>query len=163
MALTNNVILTGYCAENPLAISKQANGKRVVKMGLYTKHRWHEEGGAVREQQEVHRCLFFGSNATRAIRFLQKGSHVHLQGTIHYETRTRADQTKAYYTQILVEEFMVSDQIAISKEMYQTLFPGDTPHRALMSKTKEIKEGIEAFDQELIKIENYVKQTKESS
>lgn len=160
MALTNHVVLTGYCGENPVSISKQANAKSLVKISLYTKHHWRDADGIMREQQEVHRCLFFGSNATRAIRFLQKGSHVHLQGTIHYETRTRADQTKAYYTQILVEEFMVSDQIAISKEMYQTLFPGDTPHRALMGKTKEITEGIEAFDKELIKIENYVKQTK---
>ena len=150
MALTNNIRLIGHCAENPIVLGKPEG--KIAKVSVYTKHWWKDQKGVRREQQEIHRCLFFGFNAEKAVRFLQKGTQVHLEGTIHYETRTRPDQSKAYYTNIMVQDFDVADRIAISKEMYQNIFPGEEPNRVESGNTRA---EIENFDQESARIENY--------
>jgi len=154
MALTNEVRLIGHCAEAPVQIASKLE-KKIVKMGVYTTHWWRDGEGQLQEQTEPHQCLFFGRNADKAMRFLQKGTHIHLCGTIHYEKPTKPGPFKTPYTKIIVEDFTVSDRIMVSKEMYAQLFPGDEPNR-VESHVRERYE-MENFDQEIARIENSAK------
>jgi single-stranded DNA-binding protein len=122
---------------------------------MYTSHWWRDESGKLQEQQEAHQCLFFGRNAEKALRFLQKGTHFHLSGTIHYEKSKKQSPFKGVYTKIIVEEFTVSDRIMLSKEMYEHLFPGEETNR-VESCSRERYE-MENFDQEVARIENWGK------
>ena len=103
-----------------------------------------------KEQKEIHHCLFFGSNAERAIKFLQKGTHVHLTGTLHYETRENTDHTKSFFVNVKVQEFTVSDRIMVSKEMYEKIFPGQAPYRAELAKQRY---EMENFDEDAARID----------
>lgn len=144
MALTNEVRLIGHCADAPMKITAQS-GKLIARVAVYTRHWWRDEAGFQKEQKEIHHCLFFGSNAERAIKFLQKGTHVHLTGTLHYETRENTDHSKSFFVNVKVQEFTVSDRIMVSKEMYEKIFPGQAPYRAELAKQRY---EMENFDED---------------
>ncbi len=149
MALMNEVRLIGHCADAPTKISTQS-GKLMARVAVYTAHWWRDEAGIQKLQKEIHRCLFFGSNAERAFRFLQKGTQVHLVGALHYETRENADNSKSCYADIKVQEFTVADRIMVSKEMYEKIFPGEKSHRVELSKQRY---EMENFDENMAQIE----------
>lgn len=149
MALMNEVRLIGNCADVPSKISTHS-GKLMVRVAVYTAHWWRDEAGLQKIQKETHRCLFFGRNAERALRFLQKGTQIHLAGTLHYEMRENSDSSKSCYADIKVEEFTVSDRIMISKEMYEQLFPGEKLHRAEVPKQRY---EMESFDEDTVRID----------
>ncbi len=159
MALTNEIRLIGNCAEAPVKIQTKS-GKYIVKIGVYTRHWWRDESGELKEQEEPHYCLFFGSNAEKALRFLQKGTQIHLRGIVHYEPVKKPSPFKDRYTRILVEEFTVSDRIMVSKEMYQALFPDQETNRAELPRQRY---EMEEFDKEVAHMENRAKELKGKS
>lgn len=157
MSLTNDVRLTGHCAEAPIKFFSKFN-KDIVKVAIYTRHWRYNHEGILQEKTEVHRCLFFGSNAQKAERFLQKGTMVHLDGSMHYGNYKRPDGVSIFQASVMVEEFTVCDRIALSKEMYAELFPGKEPNRVELSKDRIERE---EFDKEIARMENHVRTFKE--
>ncbi len=139
MALMNEVRLIGHCADAPTKISTQA-GKMMARVSLYTAHWWRDEAGFQKIHKEVHRCLFLGINADRALKFLQKGTQIHLSGTLH----------KTLYAEINVQEFTVADRIMVSKEMYEKIFPGEKSHRVELPKQRY---EMENFDENMAQVD----------
>ncbi|MCX7123314.1 MAG: single-stranded DNA-binding protein [Gammaproteobacteria bacterium] len=157
MALTNEVRLIGHCADAPMKI-KTASGKILARVAVYTRHWWRDEAGFQKEQKEIHYCLFFGNNADRALKFLQKGTQIHLSGTLgasnHEIYVGHADDKPVSHANVKVQEFTVADRIMVSKEMYEKIFPGQVPYRAELSKQRY---EMENFDEDAARIDRMAK------
>lgn len=97
----NKVILVGYLGADP-DIKQFDNGDMIASVSVATSERWTDkQTGERREQTEWHRVVFNGRLAEIAQQYLNKGSHVYVEGKITTRKWTdKKDGIERYSTDI---------------------------------------------------------------
>lgn len=79
----NKVILIGNLGKDPV-ISYLPSGSTVANLTLATSESWKDKNtGAMQEQTEWHRIVFYGRLAEISGEYLRKGSKVFIEGSLH--------------------------------------------------------------------------------
>ena len=87
----NKVILVGNLGRDP-EVRYLPSGGAVANITVATSEAWKDKNtGAMQEQTEWHRVVFYGRLAEIAGEYLRKGSKVYLEGSLH--TRKWQDKT----------------------------------------------------------------------
>ncbi len=87
----NKVILVGNLGRDP-EVRYLPSGGAVANVTVATSESWKDKNtGAMQEQTEWHRVVFYGRLAEIAGEYLRKGSKIYLEGSLH----TRKWQDKA--------------------------------------------------------------------
>lgn len=105
----NKVILIGNLGADP-EVRYLPSGGAVTNVRLATTENWKDkETGAVQEQTEWHRVVFFNRLAEIAGEYLRKGSKIYVEGQIR--TRKWQDQggQERYTTEIVGRELQMLD------------------------------------------------------
>jgi len=98
----NKVILIGHLGQKP-DLRYTPEGKAIVKVSLATTERvFSRKSGKQEVQTEWHHLVLFDQIAETAGKYLEKGSHIYVEGKLH--TRQWQDKLKQdhYSTEILV-------------------------------------------------------------
>ncbi len=98
----NKVILIGNLGQKP-EIRYMPNGNTVTNLSLATSETWKDkQTGENKEKTEWHKVVLFGKLAEIAAEYLQKGSQVYIEGSLH--TRKWQDNKgyNRYTTEIVV-------------------------------------------------------------
>lgn len=102
----NKVILIGHLARDPESRSTNG-GSKVVNITVATSERWTDKAsGEKKEKAEFHRVVIFNERLSDlAEKYLRKGSHVYIEGSL--QTRKWTDQSGAekYATEIVLGRF----------------------------------------------------------
>ena len=120
MALTNDIRLIGHCGIAP-KILNYGHTRKFCRLPIYTEHWVRHSDGGYQRLKELHWCLFFGKLAERAEKILLKGAMVHIRGTLHYH-KFEKNGHKEIKPQILVDDFMISTQPLMTKEVYRLIY-----------------------------------------
>jgi len=99
----NKVILIGHLGQNP-DLRYTPEGAAIVKVGLATTEQViSKKSGKKEPKTEWHQLVLFDQIAETAGKYLQKGSHIYIEGKLH--TRKWQDKFKQdrYTTEILVD------------------------------------------------------------
>ena len=79
----NKVILVGNLGKDP-EVRYLPSGGAVANITVATSEAWKDKNtGAMQEQTEWHRVVFYGRLAEIAGEYLRKGSKVYLEGSLH--------------------------------------------------------------------------------
>ncbi len=102
MDLSNNVVLIGHLGADP-DVKNAEKGKEMTIFSIATQYRKKDEGGNPQQVTEWHNCVAFSGAAVLASKYLIKGSHIALNGSL----RTRNYEDKAgvvkYVTEVVVD------------------------------------------------------------
>ena len=96
----NKAILIGRVGKDP-EIKNFDNGGMVAKISLATTSKWKSKEGEKKERTEWHNIVFRGKLAEIAEKYVNKGSHLYIEGEIQYREYTASDDTKKYITEIM--------------------------------------------------------------
>ncbi len=105
----NKVILVGNLGADP-EVRYMPSGGAVANLRVATSETWKDkETGAMQEQTEWHRVVFFNRLGEIAGEYLKKGSKIYVEGSI--KTRKWQDQTgqDRYTTEIVGREMQMLD------------------------------------------------------
>lgn len=106
----NKVILVGNLGRDP-EVRYLPSGGAVANITVATSEAWKDKNtGAMQEQTEWHRIVFYGRLAEIAGEYLRKGSKVYLEGSLH--TRKWQDKTTGqdrYSTEIKANTMQMLD------------------------------------------------------
>jgi len=102
----NKVILVGRLGKDP-EIRYAASGTAVATFSIATTDRVQAGEGNWEDKTEWHRLVAFGKTAERCGNFLNKGTHVYIEGKL--QTREWEDNqgTKRYTTEIVLRDFEI--------------------------------------------------------
>lgn len=102
----NKVILVGSLGRDP-EVRFAKDGSKIVNMSVATSENWKDkQSGEKRERTEWHRVVVFNDRlADLAEKYLRKGSHVYLEGSL--QTRKWTDQSgvEKYTTEIVLQKY----------------------------------------------------------
>lgn len=102
MSSVNKVILIGRVGRD--VESKSINASTMVaNINLATTESW-TKNGQKQERTEWHRLTCFGKLAEIASQYVQKGSLIYVEGSLHTSSYEDADGVKRYSTSINVRE-----------------------------------------------------------
>ena len=104
----NKVLLIGNVGKDPEVRYTQA-GKAVANFTLATKESWVGNDGKKQERTEWHRCVAWEKIAEVIGEYVQKGSRVHLEGSIQTREWTNKENVKQYTTEIVVQKVIFLD------------------------------------------------------
>lgn len=105
MSSINKVILVGHIGQEP-EIRYTANGEAAINLSLATSESWKDKTtGEKREATEWHRVAIFGKPAEIAGKYLQKGSHIYVEGKIKSNKYTDKNGIERVAFQIQCENF----------------------------------------------------------
>ena len=99
----NKVMLVGTLGKAP-EIRQTKKGQSVTQLSVATSEQWTDkQSGQRQERTEWHRVVIFGKLAEIAGQYLNKGSHVYLEGKL--QTRKWQDQSGVdrYSTEIVLD------------------------------------------------------------
>lgn len=100
MSSLNQVQLIGRLGKDPESRSFQ-DGTSVCNFSLATTEKWKDKTtGETREATEWHRISAYGKLAEICQQYLQKGSTIFVQGSLHTKEWTDKDGVKRYTTEI---------------------------------------------------------------
>lgn len=105
MSTVNKVFIIGYLGRDPEQRYTQA-GDCVTNFTVATTQKW-KDGGEQREQTEWHRIVAFKRLAEIAGQYLNKGSHVCIQGRIQTRKWQDKDGADRYTTEIVATELQM--------------------------------------------------------
>jgi single-strand DNA-binding protein len=102
----NKVILVGRLGRDP-EVRHTQGGDKVVNMTVATSERWtNKTSGERQEKTEWHRIVIFDQNiADVAEKYLEKGSHVYLEGQLQTRKWTDKSGVEKYSTEIVLQRF----------------------------------------------------------
>lgn len=115
MVLHNEVRLIGFCAKKPQLYTAKS-GVHVTKLTIYTL----SSSKSDRINSTKHYCVFVGKVAERANKLIEKGSFIHLQGSLQYRIFYK-NNIEMKLAEILVENFMLSPKEKVSATFRRTL------------------------------------------
>jgi single-strand DNA-binding protein len=99
MSGLNKVTLIGHLGADP-EVRFSGSGASIAKLSLATSEKWKDKrSGDMKEHTEWHRITFFGRSAEICDAYLQKGSHVYVEGKIRTSSYEKDGETK-YSTEI---------------------------------------------------------------
>lgn len=100
MASLNLAQIIGHIGREPES-RFMPSGECVTNISVATTEKWKDKAtGEQKEATEWHRVTFFGKLAEVAERYLKKGSHVYISGSIKTRKFKGADGVEKYATEI---------------------------------------------------------------
>ena len=103
----NHVELIGFAGQAPKRIG---NGDTApVKLSLATTDRWRDASGARQERTEWHTLLFWGRLAEVAAKYVKKGSHVLVTGSLRSRQYEDDDGQRHTVWEIHARELLLLD------------------------------------------------------
>jgi single-strand DNA-binding protein len=102
----NRAVLIGRAGKDPEVRNTQSGGK-VVSFSLATSESWKDRQSGERKQEtQWHNVVIFDTRlADVAEKFIKKGSHVYVEGTIKNRKWTTKDGQDRYVTEIVIPAF----------------------------------------------------------
>ena len=102
----NRAVLIGRCGKDP-AVRNTQSGTKIVSFSLATGERWKDRhSGERKEETTWHNVVIFDTRlADVAEKYIKKGSHVYVEGTIKNRKWTTQDGQDRYVTEIVVPAF----------------------------------------------------------
>lgn len=108
--MVNKVTLIGNLGADP-ELQYTSDGTAVVNISLATTERWKDADGNPKEKTEWHRLFMFGNAAEALAKYLKKGSKLHVEGTIRYQSYDDNEGNTKYITKIQIREFTFLDKL----------------------------------------------------
>ena len=107
----NKVQLIGRLGADP-EVRSTSTGTRVATLSVATSRQWNSASGERQEKTEWHRVVLWNNNkgsglADVAEKYLSKGSHVYVEGSIEYRSWDDRDGNKRYTTEIKGRELIM--------------------------------------------------------
>jgi single-strand DNA-binding protein len=105
----NRVTLVGNLGKDPELKTIQDN-LSVVRITLATTETYLLKDGNRQSQTEWHTIIAWRGLATLAASYLQKGSLVYIEGTIHYRQYNNKNGLKVQVTEIIADKLVILDK-----------------------------------------------------
>lgn len=106
--MLNKVFLIGRLGRDP-EFRTTAGGIGLAKFTMATDERRRGENGELQTSTEWHRVVLWRRQAEVARDYLRKGSLIHLEGKIHYDSYENKDGQKVWTTEIVGDRFVMLD------------------------------------------------------
>ncbi|NJB82169.1 single-stranded DNA-binding protein [Wenyingzhuangia aestuarii] len=104
--LRNRVQLIGHLGAAPI-MKEFGKDKKVASFSLATKETFYSKEGERKEDTQWHNLVCWNKTAEIANQYLDKGSHIAIEGRITTEEWEDKNGTKRYTTKIVVSELMM--------------------------------------------------------
>lgn len=102
----NKVQLIGNLGADP-EMRSTPTGVRLAKLRVATSRRWNDRQGQQQERTEWHNVTCWDKLAEICERYLRKGSHVYVEGSIEYSQLEGKDGQTRYFTDIRARELIM--------------------------------------------------------
>ena len=106
----NKVTLIGNITKD-IELKSLPSGIKVASFGLATNRTWKDKDGNKQEQAEFHSIIAFGKQAETISQYCGKGDQLYIEGRIQTRSWDKEDGTKAYRTEIVLENFQFGNKI----------------------------------------------------
>jgi single-strand DNA-binding protein len=120
----NKVILIGNITKD-IEVKSLPSGISVTSFGLATNRKWKDKDGNKQEQAEFHNIIAFGKQAEVLKQYCSKGDQLFIEGRLQTRNWDKEDGTKAYRTEIILENFQFGNK-AEKKETQTNTTLNDT-------------------------------------
>ena len=97
----NKVLLEGHLGKDPV-MKHTPSGATVVNFSIATKETY-SKNGEKHEKTEWHNIVVWGKNAENAAKYLKKGSHVFIEGSLQTRSYDDKNGVKKYTTEIVAK------------------------------------------------------------
>jgi single-strand DNA-binding protein len=105
MSSINKVFIMGHVGLPP-----EKHGDMVC-VSVATTEKWKDkETGEKKEATEWHRIVFFGKLTDIALSYIRKGSHVHIEGSLHTKKYLDKDGAERYATSVRSHKLTILDK-----------------------------------------------------
>ena len=128
----NIVILEGHLGKDP-EMKYSTTGKPFTKFSIATNEKWTGADGVAHENVDWHNIACWGRLAEVTNQYLHKGSHVIVEGSLHYNQYNDTNTgEKKYFTQVKASKVTFLDRRGDGNNgggetAYQTDEPAVTP------------------------------------
>lgn len=106
----NKVTLIGNITKD-IELKSLPSGIKVASFGIATNRKWKDKDGNKQEQAEFHSIIAFGKQAETISQYCGKGDQLFIEGRIQTRSWDKEDGTKAYRTEIVLENFQFGNKI----------------------------------------------------
>jgi single-strand DNA-binding protein len=113
--LRNSVHLIGRPGMDP-EVKTYGEGKKVVRFTFATNEKHYNDKMELVAETEWHNIVSFGRTAEQAERLIRKGRLTALEGKIQTRQYEDANKNKRYFTEILMDEFMLIDRMSAGED-----------------------------------------------
>lgn len=125
--MVNLVILVGRLGKDP-EIRYTQDGAAVCNFSIATSETWKDRNGEKQQKTEWHRIIAFRKLAEICNQFLQKGSQIYLEGSIHTRTWEDKDGNKRSTTEIRMDTMkMLGDSRSAGNKKTDSQGSGEAP------------------------------------
>lgn len=104
--VSNSVQLIGRLGAKPEMVALDS-GNKLAKISIATNEVYKNQKGEKVVNTQWHKCIAWGKTAENMVSFLDKGQEVAIQGKITYKNYTNKEGKAIYYTEIVINEFMM--------------------------------------------------------
>jgi single-strand DNA-binding protein len=112
----NKVTLIGHLGKTP-ELQTLEGGVAVAKFSLATTEGYRDKEGKVQTETEWHNIVAWRNLADLAGKYLQKGSHIYLEGKLKTRSYEDKEGNKKYVTEIIAESFILLDKTTDKAEI----------------------------------------------
>jgi len=110
----NKRIALGRLGADP-EVKYDANGNCVANIRIATTFAWRDrKTGALREDTEWHKAVFFGRNAEVVGEYAKKGSQIYLEGRSTTDKWKTTDNIERFTNKVMVESFQMMSSPSIT-------------------------------------------------
>ena len=106
----NKVTLIGNITKD-IELKSLPSGMKVSSCGLATYRTSKDKEGNKQEQAEFHSIIAFGKQAETISQYCGKGDQLYIEGRLQTRSWDKEDGTKAYKTEIVLENFQFGNKI----------------------------------------------------
>jgi single-strand DNA-binding protein len=106
MAYRNSVQLIGHAGRD-VEVRFTADGSAVANLSLATTRKYKDASGAVQEDTEWHKVVFFGRLAEVASEYAKKGRQIFVEGRLRTRKWQDKDGQDRYSTEIVAEDLQL--------------------------------------------------------
>lgn len=135
----NKTTLIGNITKD-IELKSLPSGIKMISFGLATNRIWKDKEGNKQESAEFHNIVAFGKQAEVIHQYCSKGDQLFIEGRLQTRSWEKEDGTKAYITEIVLENFQFGNKTP-KKEV--------TQEKSFEEKVEEIKtpsEDVYDFD-----------------
>jgi len=104
--LRNNAQLIGHLGATPV-VKKLGNDKTVASFSLATKETFYTKEGERKDNTQWHNLVCWNKTAQLADQYLDKGSHIAIQGKLTTDVWEDKEGNKRYTTKVIVNDFIM--------------------------------------------------------
>ena len=109
MSIRNKVQLVGHVGQTP-EIKTFGDSGKLARFSIATNENYKDQNGQWQTNTTWHNLIAWRNVAERIEQFVQKGSHLMIEGKIVNRDYTDKDNVKRYVTEIDVRNFLILDK-----------------------------------------------------